>query len=744
MANQKDLIIKIQSQYQNAGMNELKSALKQVVLEMDNLRKSGQQGSQAWNDLKTKSSVLTTSIQGLSREFRGLDANVKMSKYSMLEYGENLTVVIYGFKNAISGIKSTAKEFLDASVKMQSATMGLESIAKFKGIDSKAAVETLNNLDLVKNGLLSLSDASLALKNLLASGFSLEQSIELIKRFGDSASFGRQSALSFGQAITSATEGIKNQNSILVDNAGVTKNLSVIMKEGGMTMNDLSDATKKEAALLVLYNGLLKETQGQLGDAEKLTRTYAGQQAKLDAQILQTKQNFGIFLQQGLTPVLDTITKMPPALQATAYGLTTVGSKVLELVPALAITAQAFKNMGIAAFASFTGIASMVGSISIAIINLGVHLDNALSAFKALKAIWNGEIMDFARKSWMGKNIYGLDQTNTEENAKTETGFYEGIKNNIKQVSNLQNKVKDIYKNKKDEGGTTDKSKGGNELKEVKVVLSMLDEEIKKRNEIQKLIEINKNDVGALVELNTDLEKSNERILFLQTGWVKNTGKLADNFKQIAKDIAVIANKTGNKPSATKTGIFETADERNNHSQGGGANTTTEGLFTASEEAVNRIGDVFKGIASTLGIAADSFIGKLISGFDTVVSLIQTVLSTIQAYQTASSFLKILLPFFASGGYVSGAGTGRSDSIMARLSNGEYVVNANSTKQFLPLLEAINGNTTLKNIRRYADGGYVNRNINNNSVYIGSNVDGLQFFKMNEPKFRKYKNYTRI
>ena len=47
---------------------------------------------------------------------------------------------------------------------------------------------------------------------------------------------------------------------------------------------------------------------------------------------------------------------------------------------------------------------------------------------------------------------------------------------------------------------------------------------------------------------------------------------------------------------------------------------------------------------------------------------------------------------FQNGGYVSGPGTGRSDSIPARLSNGEFVVNAASTRQYLPLLEAINGN----------------------------------------------------
>ena len=56
------------------------------------------------------------------------------------------------------------------------------------------------------------------------------------------------------------------------------------------------------------------------------------------------------------------------------------------------------------------------------------------------------------------------------------------------------------------------------------------------------------------------------------------------------------------------------------------------------------------------------------------------------------------------GGRISGPGTGRSDSIPAWLSDGEYVVNAEATAQYLPWLEAMNSGRSLP---RYASGGYV-------------------------------------
>lgn len=50
---------------------------------------------------------------------------------------------------------------------------------------------------------------------------------------------------------------------------------------------------------------------------------------------------------------------------------------------------------------------------------------------------------------------------------------------------------------------------------------------------------------------------------------------------------------------------------------------------------------------------------------------------------------------FALGGFVSGAGTARSDSIPAMLSNGEFVVNARATAENRNLLEAINANKSV-------------------------------------------------
>ena len=73
----------------------------------------------------------------------------------------------------------------------------------------------------------------------------------------------------------------------------------------------------------------------------------------------------------------------------------------------------------------------------------------------------------------------------------------------------------------------------------------------------------------------------------------------------------------------------------------------------------------------------------------------------------ASDILGGAIQFAANGGYISGPGTGTSDDIPARLSDGEFVVNAAATARNRSLLEAINSGRRGVGELRFATGGYV-------------------------------------
>lgn len=120
-------------------------------------------------------------------------------------------------------------------------------------------------------------------------------------------------------------------------------------------------------------------------------------------------------------------------------------------------------------------------------------------------------------------------------------------------------------------------------------------------------------------------------------------------------------------------------------------------------------------IANTLGIGANTFVGKLISGLQFAVSLATSISSTISSILSIAASVGKLAATpalgFASGGAVPGIGSG--DTVPAMLTPGEFVINKSSVHNlvrrfgtaFLPWL---NGGSLLSQYaNRYAGGGLV-------------------------------------
>ena len=105
-------------------------------------------------------------------------------------------------------------------------------------------------------------------------------------------------------------------------------------------------------------------------------------------------------------------------------------------------------------------------------------------------------------------------------------------------------------------------------------------------------------------------------------------------------------------------------------------------------------------------MAAVTAVSGSLGKFGTVLQTVMMILQIAQATHILG---------FAGGGAVSGAGTGTSDSIPARLSNGEYVIKASSAKalgtNFLDRLNSVGDGRTIRSGRlprfKYADGGEV-------------------------------------
>ena len=130
------------------------------------------------------------------------------------------------------------------------------------------------------------------------------------------------------------------------------------------------------------------------------------------------------------------------------------------------------------------------------------------------------------------------------------------------------------------------------------------------------------------------------------------------------------------------------------------------------QTAAQTMAQGFSTVWSTANSALESFVTTGKFSFSSFASSVMSDLAKIALKMAEMSIFKSVatsfgysgsLPGFADGGHIIGAGTGTSDSIPAMLSNGEFVVNAASTKKYRSLLEAINSGQA----QHFATGGAV-------------------------------------
>lgn len=131
------------------------------------------------------------------------------------------------------------------------------------------------------------------------------------------------------------------------------------------------------------------------------------------------------------------------------------------------------------------------------------------------------------------------------------------------------------------------------------------------------------------------------------------------------------------------------------------ADQTTESY----SQIASSIGDVTEAIAE--GTKADKSAKKISAGLGLVTSGVALAKGIEKAMEqswpmnlaalasTVASLVPIIsnvktLAGYATGGYIQGAGNGKSDSIVARVSNGEAVMTAASVSAYSPLLSALN------------------------------------------------------
>lgn len=298
-------------------------------------------------------------VQGLTEEVNRLAqaAGVPLADPTQpLDQGSRHTASSVGELMAeLSRLASLASvlEFLKASVdalrESERSFKGLESASAHAGISIRESFGAATQL--AADGLVTVGEASTALQNLLARGYSLDQAIQTLTRLKDAAAFNRQAHLSMGEAVVSASEGIKNENSVLVDNAGVTKNVAKMWEDYAKKLGVTTESLTQQQKVQAEYNGIMEETQAQVGNAEKAADGLEGGFARLSSESKKLLTTFGGDLEPAVMLLGAGLMHLVEFGKATGFMFNAVGIEAGALTVSIgdilhAISSMSFEGLG--------------------------------------------------------------------------------------------------------------------------------------------------------------------------------------------------------------------------------------------------------------------------------------------------------------------------------------------------------------------------------------------------------------
>jgi len=234
--------------------------------------------------------------------------------------------VATGIAFGVAAIINFGKASVKASTDLTNAMTGLKSVMDGQGRSFNQAQKFIN--DYVSDGLIPATQAITAYKNLALRGYDDSQIKQVMVALKDSAAYGRQSSLSMGEAVQSATEGLKNENSILVDNAGVTKNVAKMWEDYAKSIGTTSNSLTKQQKIQAEVLGIMEETRFQTGDAANIADSYSGQVLKLGYNF----NNLKIAVGNALIPMAQAIL---PSINAIIAALTRLANVFAQVTTAI-------------------------------------------------------------------------------------------------------------------------------------------------------------------------------------------------------------------------------------------------------------------------------------------------------------------------------------------------------------------------------------------------------------------------
>lgn len=378
------------------------------------------------SDVKRVQASANSLAESLENSAKNTEKSAKQASSELDKLKESITGVVAAAAS-LHTVASGISTVVDAYSQYESAMNGATAVARATGNSVSESMQVIK--DATANGLVSEADAAAAVKNLELYGYTAQQAGELIGVLTNSAAYNRQANYSLSEAVRVTTEGIRMENSVLSDAAGVQKNIAKMYEDYaaqiGKSATNLTQAEKAQA----VYNGVMEEGGIFAGDAESYTKTLAGSQDQLRQAITKVEQSLGSMFSM-FAPIIS--------------GIASFINSNRELVVGLAAAAAVIIGGGGIVIAIRTVI-PLIASLSASIggllgpLGLLIGLGTAVGIVAATSASNFGDYSSSADEA----------SASTSNLAEETQGLGATSSKTQKQLAKLRKQIDDVYENYK-------------------------------------------------------------------------------------------------------------------------------------------------------------------------------------------------------------------------------------------------------------------------------------------------------
>gem|GEM_PF-7007902 len=312
---------------------------------------------------------LTKELQGAGTQASFLGIKIKTLDASLVRLGGATTGIMRVFSRwrnrllvltfAFGSFIRQLQKWTTLSADTEKQTVALSTVATNLGLSVRSVTAAASSLS--KDGILSMDQATQALKNLLSTGASLDVVTTSLDALKDAALANGRAAFSAGENLVSFTQGIKEGRSQITDNAGVMTNLSNITKKYA----DIIERVGYANGILI---GFTKEAMQFEGARAKILETVSGRMTTLKNATTMLKVSMGEVMKpfsiQLISMFESFVDKSRKFVEANKYMLAAWAAEIMrwfkEIMTSVLVVISPLKDVAIV-LATIVGLLAKIG-----------------------------------------------------------------------------------------------------------------------------------------------------------------------------------------------------------------------------------------------------------------------------------------------------------------------------------------------------------------------------------------------